>query len=58
MVSQEVVVPLGEGDYESVIQELIRENISIYFVDSDMFNKLILNPKQNNIVRTLDKYLP
>ncbi len=58
MVSKEAVVPLSEDDYESVTQKLISENISIYFVDSDTFNKLILNPKQDSMVKALNKYLP
>ncbi|MCL5113400.1 MAG: hypothetical protein M1554_02890, partial [Patescibacteria group bacterium] len=58
MVSKDSIIPLGEEDYDYVIKELIRENVSIYFVDNDMFNKLILNPKQDTMVQSLDKYLP
>ncbi len=58
MVSKDSIIPLGEEDYDCVIKELIRENINIYFVDSDKFNKLILNPNQDALVRALDKYLP
>ena len=58
MVSKDSIIPLGEEDYDYLIKELIRENVSIYFVDNDMFNKLILNPKQDTMVQSLDKYLP
>jgi hypothetical protein len=58
MVSEDSIIPLGEEDYDCVTNELVRENINIYFADSDTFNKLILNPKQDTMVQALDKYLP
>lgn len=58
MVSEDSIIPLGEEDYDCVIKELVRENINIYFADSDTFNKLILNPKQDTMVQALDKYSP
>ena len=58
MVSKDPVTPSSEEDYDCVIDQLIKENISIYFVDNDIFNKLLLNPKQDTIVQALDKYLP
>ena len=58
MVSKDPVTPSSEEDYDCVIDQLIKENISIYFVDNDIFDKLLLNPKQDTIVQALDKYLP
>ncbi len=58
MVSKDPVTPLFEEDYDCVIDQLIKENITIYFVDNDIFNKLLLNPKQDTMVQALDKYLP
>lgn len=58
MVSKEPVVPLAMTVYESVIKVLNEEDIDIYFVDSKIFDVLINNPKQDSLVRNLDRYTP
>jgi len=58
MVSKKPVIPLNETDYENVIRVLNKEGIAIYFVDTNTFDKLIMNPKQDSIVQTLDRYFP
>jgi len=58
MVSKESISPLNETDYESVTRTLDKEGIATYIVDSNTFDKLILNPKQDSIVQTLDRYFP
>ncbi len=58
MVSKESISPLNETDYESVTQALDKKGIAIYIVDNNMFDKLILNPMQDSIVQTLDRYFP
>ncbi len=58
MVSKESISPLNETDYESTTRTLDKEGIAIYIVDSNTFDKLILNPKQDSIVQTLDRYFP
>jgi len=58
MVSKKPVIPLNETDYENVIRVLNKEGIAIYFVDTNTFDKLIMNPKQDSIVQTIDRYFP
>ncbi len=58
MVSKMPINTLSETDYESVTRALDKEGIEIYFVNNKTFDKLILNPEQDSIVQTLDRYLP
>lgn len=58
MVSRVSISPLSETDYESVTRALDNEGVAIYIVDRNTFDKLILNPKQDSIVQTLDRYFP
>lgn len=58
MVSKKTVNPLNETDYKSTIKALASESIEIYFVDSNTFEKLIFNPEQDSMVKTLIKFKP
>jgi hypothetical protein len=58
MVSLKPVVPLEEIDYPGVINALLEEGISVYFTDESTFNSLILNDRQENMIKRLPKYLP
>lgn len=58
MVSKKSVSPLSETDYESAIKALDEEDVEIYFVDNNTFEKLIFNPKQDSMVQALIKYEP
>lgn len=57
MVSLKPVVPIKEIVYPSVISALVKAGINIYFTDESTFQTLINNKYQDEIVKTLPKYL-
>jgi len=55
-VSKKPVKPQNTTLYDSSVTAFLNHGIKIYFVDEEMFNILVLNPKQSEIIRTLTPY--
>jgi hypothetical protein len=50
------VKPIREIKVEDTINSLIEAGVSIYFVDDNVFNNLIRNSKQNELITKLNKF--
>lgn len=55
-VSKVSVKPIREIKVEDTINSLIEAGVSIYFVDDNVFNDLIRNPKQKELITKLNKF--
>jgi hypothetical protein len=55
-VSTEPVKPITKNKHESSLKAMKEAGIKIYFVDEKTFNNLIGNPKQKEIIKTLESY--
>jgi len=57
-VTKKPVKPLKKVIFESSIDALVNNGVKVYFVNAKMFNSLIINPKQSEIIRSLSPYTP
>lgn len=55
-VSKDTVTPVKEIEINSAIESLIEAGVSLYFVNNEVFNNLIGNPEQKEIISNLKKF--
>lgn len=58
MVSQQPVRPLNEVDFNSAITALISAGVTIRFTDEATFKTLIRHPRQEEMIKNLNRYEP
>ncbi len=58
MVCKSEVKPIDKILYKSVLNALTSNQIEVRFVSKSLFNELINNPKQDQIIKTIKPYQP
>lgn len=56
-VSTVPIAPIGKKTYKSSLDAMQKSGIKVYFVDEAEFNSLIKNPKQKELIKSLEAYI-